>query len=94
MDQLRLFIGLNVREEDGFFALKLTPAGAWPSRVATGVTARPAVCQASGGAQVASPQSPILRRSTGENEARAREGNRKGEGGALFRFCSHRPVRF
>ena len=42
----------------GFIALKLIPAGA--SRAAAEAT-RPAVYQASDGAQVASPQSPILR---------------------------------
>jgi hypothetical protein len=44
--------------DDGFFALRLMPAGA--SRAAL-EAARPAVYQASDGAQVASPQSLILR---------------------------------
>ena len=43
----------------GFFALELAPAGACRAAEA----ARPAVCQAPDGAWVASPQSPILRRS-------------------------------
>ena len=60
-DELGFFIRVRMSENDGFIALELTPAGAWPSRAATSVTARPAVCQASGGARVASPQSPILR---------------------------------
>ena len=58
LDQLGFFMGARVTGEDGFFAFKLMPAGlagrSWR-------TARPAVYQAPGGAQVASPQSPILR---------------------------------
>lgn len=46
-------------ELDGFFALKLTPAGG-PARRHKSTT-EPAVCQTSDGAQVASPQSLILR---------------------------------
>ena len=42
---------LGLQERDGFFALKLAPAGHAGLRVA----AQPAVCQASIGAQVASP---------------------------------------
>ena len=60
IEQLMFFMAASVTEE-WIFRLELTPAGAWPSRAATAVTARPAVCQASDGAQVASPQSPILR---------------------------------
>ena len=44
----------------GFFALELETAGACRA----GLPARPAVCKAPVGAQVASPQSPILRWST------------------------------
>jgi len=57
-NQLLCFIVPKMTEESGFFALKLAPAGACP---AASKTAGPAVCQASDGAQVVSPQSPILR---------------------------------
>ena len=60
IEQLMFFMAASVTAR-WIFRLELTPAGAWPSRAATAVTARPAVCQASDGAQVASPQSPILR---------------------------------
>jgi hypothetical protein len=56
-DQLWFFIGPKITEEDGFFALRLETAGA----CRTGEPARPAVCKPSDGAQVASPQCPILR---------------------------------
>ena len=57
-DQLLFFIASKMTEGSGFFALKLAPAGACPAAF---TAAGPAVCQASDGAQVASPQSPILR---------------------------------
>ena len=60
IEQLIFFTAASVTGR-WIFRLELTPAGAWPSRAATAVTARPAVCQASDGAQVASPQSLILR---------------------------------
>jgi hypothetical protein len=46
-----------MREEDGFFALKLTPAGR-PARRRQSNT-KPLIFQASNGAQVVSPQIPI-----------------------------------
>jgi hypothetical protein len=36
LDQLQFFTGRQSRGADGFCALKLTPAGAWPSRAAPG----------------------------------------------------------
>lgn len=59
LDQLSLFMGLILTKGDGFIALELTPAGG-PARRWKSTTG-PAVGQASGGARVASPQSPILR---------------------------------
>ena len=56
-DQLWFFIGPKLTEGGGFFALQLETAGACRA----GEPARPAVCKPSDGAQVASPQSPILR---------------------------------
>ena len=58
VDQLLFFIEAKGSRDMDFSLWKLMPAGA--SRAALR-TARPAVYQASGGAQVASPQSPILR---------------------------------
>jgi len=51
-------LGDSVRQTPGIFRIMLIPAEA--SRAAM-QAARPAVYQSSGGAQVASPQSPILR---------------------------------
>ena len=56
-DQLKFFIGERMAERGGFIALERIPAGASRATVAA---ARPAVYPASGSAQVASPQSPIL----------------------------------
>ena len=50
-------LGDSVRQTPGIFRIMLIPAEA--SRAAM-QAARPAVYQSSGGAQVASPQSPIL----------------------------------
>ena len=87
----------------GFIALGLTPAGG-PARRRE-AAAEPAVCQTSDGARVASPQSPILRRSKG-SVARTRE-RTTGEGQksgfensrcpvlltTTVRFCSHRDTK-
>ena len=57
-DELKFFMAARITEEGGFIALELIPAGL------AGLAqrpARPAVYQTSDGAQVASPQSPILR---------------------------------
>lgn len=56
-DPLGFFIGPNDQKAGGFFAWELETAGACRA----GEPARPAVCKASDDAQVASPQSPILR---------------------------------
>lgn len=58
LDQLWFFMAAQRSRPRDFFALKRMPAGA--SRAAW-KAARPAVYPASGGAQVASPQSPIRR---------------------------------
>lgn len=58
VDQLQFFMEPKVAGERGFFALKLPRQR---NRATTLVMARPAVGQTSGGAQVASPQSLILR---------------------------------
>jgi hypothetical protein len=58
MDDLKFFMTARVTEGVGFIALRLMPAGL--AGLAQG-PARPAVYQASDGARVASPQSPILR---------------------------------
>jgi len=56
-EQLRFFIGERMPDGGGFIALERIPAGASRATVAA---ARPAVYPASGSAQVASPQNPIL----------------------------------
>jgi DNA-binding protein H-NS len=52
-----VFTASMITEENGFFALKLETAG----HAGLDKPARPAVCKPADGAQVASPQSPILR---------------------------------
>ncbi len=74
-------------ENDGFCALKLTPAGA--SRTVTN-TVRPAVCQTPDGAQVASPQSLILRWS----KASLHAGRRQATPSCSRRHSSERPNDF